>query len=366
MATLINYNLSTFRDNPQPNKRRLQELQHSEARAHAARVSYWRKRKGEVSNGAEKKVVSRAGEEDENLRPLSTALLLTRPLSGNGGWALAPQRNCVTDEQSAASGPAFLEGLRSGVPFSIQSTSTGTSAHESPISNSERSASSSYDSWDTGGKDVDCRDDSPPYVRLTRAPSSRLFDPLDSFPVRQGDEVSAAMNHYVTHWAPSQRPGLKDQTRDNPLIRETLSSALQNVELFEAIVALCLSFKAAGQDFHIRLSNAALHHKVQTLAAIRRKLASGIVDEAIIMATVFLMIIDVSLATGVIAVVINKYRMSSWMNKHIKHTSKVSARWSRQGFQGTGGRLRRLFCPLYLGESSPRICGPVFNSSEKG
>lgn len=45
MATFIDYNLSTFRDNSKPNKRRLQELQHTAARAHAARVAYWRNRK---------------------------------------------------------------------------------------------------------------------------------------------------------------------------------------------------------------------------------------------------------------------------------------------------------------------------------
>jgi len=87
---------------------------------------------------------------------------------------------------------------------------------------------------------------------------------------------------------------LKYQTRDNPLISETFPSALHNVELFEAIVALCLSFKAAGQGFQADLSKAALQHKGQALAGIRDKLASGTVDEAVVMATIFLMIIDVS------------------------------------------------------------------------
>ena len=97
----------------------------------------------------------------------------------------------------------------------------------------------------------------------------------------------------IYHWAPSQRPGLKFQTKDNPLIRDVFPSALQNVELFEASVALCLSFKAAGSNFTTYLCNACLHHKGEALAGIRNKLMSGRVDEAVIFATVLLMIIDV-------------------------------------------------------------------------
>ena len=97
----------------------------------------------------------------------------------------------------------------------------------------------------------------------------------------------------VHNWAPSQRPGLKYQTKDNPLIRDAFPAALQNLELFEATRALCLSFKAAGQNFQTRMSSQSLHHKGQALSAIRAKLNSGRVDEAVILATVFLMIIDV-------------------------------------------------------------------------
>lgn len=97
----------------------------------------------------------------------------------------------------------------------------------------------------------------------------------------------------IHHWAPSQKPGLKFQTKDNPLIRDVFPAALQNVELFEACVALCLSFRAAGSNFTTYLCNAALHHKCEALAGIRNKLMSGQVDEAVIFATVLLMIIDV-------------------------------------------------------------------------
>ena len=88
-------------------------------------------------------------------------------------------------------------------------------------------------------------------------------------------------------------PGLKYQTKDNPLIRDAFPAALQNVELFEAAVALCLSFKAAGQNFQEQMCNWSLYHKGRALSGIRSKLKSGLVDEAVILATVFLMIIDV-------------------------------------------------------------------------
>ncbi len=97
----------------------------------------------------------------------------------------------------------------------------------------------------------------------------------------------------INNWAPSQRPGLKYQTRDNPLIRDAFPAALQNVELFEATVALCLSFKAAAQNFRTRMCNWSLYHKGQALSGIRNKINCGLVDEAVILATVFLMIIDV-------------------------------------------------------------------------
>lgn len=72
-------------------------------------------------------------------------------------------------------------------------------------------------------------------------------------------------------------------------------SALQNLELFESIIALMTSFKAAGHNFQSRLSNVSLYHKGRALAGIRAKLGSGLVDEAVMLSTVFLMIIDVSL-----------------------------------------------------------------------
>lgn len=131
-------------------------------------------------------------------------------------------------------------------------------------------------------------------------------------------------------WAPSQRPGLKYQTKDNPLIRDVFPAALQNVELFEATVALCLSFKAASQGLQSRVFRKSLHHKGQALVGIRNKLTSGAVDEAVILATVFLMIIDVSgTFTGCLQPA-DSSRMSSTMFELTKHTSMVFERWSKQ------------------------------------
>lgn len=65
------------------------------------------------------------------------------------------------------------------------------------------------------------------------------------------------------------------------------------MELFEALVALCLTFRAAGSNFSSYLCKASLQHKCEALAGIRKKLISGQVDESVIMATVLLMIIDV-------------------------------------------------------------------------
>ncbi|EXJ65077.1 hypothetical protein A1O7_01417 [Cladophialophora yegresii CBS 114405] len=213
MSTLINYNQATFKDHPEPNKRRLQELQHSAARAHAARVAYWRKR-------GVQSVKSRAAEHRQR-----------------------------------------------------QDDGTSNASTESTIHVKQ-----------------ECNSVVVP--KLARLPVSSLFDPFDAIPIAQNADVVAAIDHYINKWAPSQRPGLKYQTKDNPLIRDAFPAGLQNVELFEAIVALCLSFKAAAQNFEPRVCSRSLYHKGQALSGIRNKLTSGWVDEAVILATVFLMIID--------------------------------------------------------------------------
>ncbi|EXJ79317.1 hypothetical protein A1O3_08819 [Capronia epimyces CBS 606.96] len=291
MATLINYDVSTFRDAINPNKRRLQDLQHSEARAHAARVAYWRKRKIEVPIRIRKHLPHGTSGEGQDPITSSTVLPQTRPLSDDedaGPLALKRSKRVIERRRE----PLFLDQSRSELRPRSQSRLSGTTSQTNATSSNGRRNSASHDGWVLANVDVDGRVGLARYLRLSRAPSSDIFDPLDSFPVRQGDEVVTAIDHYITNWAPSQRPGLKYQTRDNPLIRDMFPSALQNVELFEAIVALCLTFKAAGQNTQTRLSAAALHHKVQALAGIRAKLVSGTVDEAVIMATIFLMITD--------------------------------------------------------------------------
>ena len=94
-------------------------------------------------------------------------------------------------------------------------------------------------------------------------------------------------------WAPSQRPGLRDQLKDNPLLAHVLPAALRNAELLEAMIAMCLSFIASGNGFEENISAPALHHRGLALAAIRAKIKNGVVDSSVVLATTFLMIVDV-------------------------------------------------------------------------
>ncbi|KIX07005.1 uncharacterized protein Z518_04981 [Rhinocladiella mackenziei CBS 650.93] len=272
MATLINYDLSTFRDHPKPNKRRLQELQHSEARAHAARVAYWRKKKTNLPVRAKKKSSREVNRQDTGSDASTTSMVGPKPVSDDVD---------VTLKLKTEHGFVYEFGLKP-LPQSSRS--------DSVVAISQRDPTLKRVPWrsnfESGSENLVVD------MKLPRHPKSNFLDPFDSVPTRQGDEVVAAMDHYIHNWGPSQRPGLKYHTKDNPLIRDVFPTALQNVELFEAAVALCLSFKAAGQNFQTGLSNSSLYHKGQALAGIRNKLNWGVVDEAVILATVFLMIID--------------------------------------------------------------------------
>ncbi|KIW96669.1 uncharacterized protein Z519_02060 [Cladophialophora bantiana CBS 173.52] len=298
MPTLVNYNQSTFKDHAKPNKRRLQELQHSEARAHAARVAYWRKKGIPVAKPVSppRRGSDKSSEGDSSSKePSSTGANIKQESESSDEiylqWNCSPSTGALVASDSLfatdVDRKAEKKYTASGQSGSIltRSCPTPTSSKEKWRRRSE--TASSHDS--SQGAICDMPAD---LVRLARHPTSHLFDPFDSVPVRQGDEVVAAMDHYIHNWAPSQRPGLKYQTKDNPLIRDAFPSALQNVELFEATVALCLSFRAAGQNFQKRMCNWSLYHKGQALSGIRTKLNSGCVDEAVILATVFLMIID--------------------------------------------------------------------------
>ncbi|KAK5461381.1 hypothetical protein LTS15_003444 [Exophiala xenobiotica] len=296
MATLVNYDLSTF-TKPKPNKRRLQELQHSEARAHAARVAYWRKRQLPPTTAPEQ-VHFKSKHQDASPDASSA--------SDN-----ASKRSTSRDVQGEAfvqEDPAIGEESKTALIFvneysrTFGRESVASSNSESLAICSQQITSSSRSHWqsdsgsdlcsESNGMETRLEVKTISDMRLPRHPKSPLFDPLDTLPVPQDNDVVAAIEQYLHTWAPSQRPGLKNQTRNNPLITDVFHSALQNVELFESMIALITSFKAAGQNFQSRLSNVSLYHKGQALAAIRTKLSSGLVDEAVMLSTVFLMIID--------------------------------------------------------------------------
>ncbi|KIW30513.1 uncharacterized protein PV07_06254 [Cladophialophora immunda] len=297
MPTLVNYNQSTFKDHAKPNKRRLQELQHSEARAHAARVAYWRKKAGPVAKPGQpqRKGSDKSSEGGSSSKEPSDAgaIIKQEPEKPNEilQWKCDPSPDSVFASEPVSAADVDRKSEQKHTPGS-QSGSTQTLSFSNSTPSHEKwrrrsPTSSSYDS-----KQGVIGESPADLIRLARQPTSQLFDPFDSVPVRQGDEVVTAMDHFIHNWAPSQRPGLQYQTKDNPLIRDTFPFALQHVELFEASVALCLSFRAAGQNFQTRMCNWSLYHKGQALNGMRTKLNSGCVDEAVILATVFLMIID--------------------------------------------------------------------------
>ncbi|KAI1613677.1 hypothetical protein EDD36DRAFT_204279 [Exophiala viscosa] len=294
MATLINYDYSTFKL-PKPNKRQLQDLQHSEARAHAARVAYWRTRKGPppaVAKGASSYHVRN----DNLINAWPTPSTSSRETSVESGRhvKLSPPDNKIHEQPDITTDTLnHVQGATAQSVNARQSEELAISSKPSPQSSSVpwsfnqndgpvNSRRNAHQKWVDVGE----------YTRISRHPSSGLFDPLDTLPTRQGDEVVASMNHFLHVWAPSQRPGLRYQTKDNPLIKDIFNSALQHRELFEALISLCLTFKAASQDFKTPMREASLYHKGQALVGIRTKLTSGSIDEAVILSTVFLMITD--------------------------------------------------------------------------
>ncbi|KAJ9643145.1 hypothetical protein H2204_002040 [Knufia peltigerae] len=288
MATLVNYDVTTF-EKPKPNKRRLQELQHSEARAHAARVAYWRKRNLSVTKTSQQ-VFSEFGHQDVSPGTSSASEQDSQILPGN------------TRDNS----PGYKQGLSPpGLTF-VHEHSSILESHSSAGGRRERPTSSSHRKRLSATSHQRNRSDDDSntqpvknmeasrlgYMGLTQNPNYLFFEPIDSLRNPRREDVVTAVQQYLNTWAPGQKPGLRHQTRDNPLIKEVFYSALQNLELFESIIALMTSFKAAGHNFQSRLSNVSLYHKGRALAGIRAKLGSGLVDEAVMLSTVFLMIID--------------------------------------------------------------------------
>lgn len=176
MATFVDYNLSTFRDHPKPNKRRLQELQHTEARAHAARVAYWRKRKSGPRTRAKSPAQAKNDHIDSGLDD-SSALTSSEPHDSHSDTRrLSPE--CLSDLGSGQS--SGLSGQRvPGHALTVASPAHSRSSRRSGL-----------------GDQLDHKfGDLSVFIQLTSHPKSRLFDPFDTVPSRQGEEVVTAMDH---------------------------------------------------------------------------------------------------------------------------------------------------------------------------
>lgn len=201
MATLINYDSSTFKQS-KPNKRRLQDWQHSEARAHAARVAYWRTRESPSAAVAHANGASRdRARNDGPVNALPTPSTSSRETSVESGGHVklrradknkSEQSDTPTDPSSQDQG-ATPQSVRTG---SGQSEALTISSNRSP-----RSGGSPWSLGQSGGSFVFTQEghqtwaDVAGYTRLARHPSSGLFDPLDTLPSRQGNDVVASMNH---------------------------------------------------------------------------------------------------------------------------------------------------------------------------
>lgn len=191
MATLVNYSVSTFRDHPKPNKRRLQELQHSEARAHAARVAYWRNKKDIRASGP-KKPREETSQEGHNVKVAEAG---RRVSSRSAGSKVSGKHGCKDDQgiksrssSAEASWTGTLVTTSQSSPDSIKGIWRSSSSESSPFSDE---------------RDMDGWDDLAEYLRLPQQPKSPLFDPFNSFPCRQGDEVVVAMDHCKALPSPS-------------------------------------------------------------------------------------------------------------------------------------------------------------------
>jgi hypothetical protein len=95
------------------------------------------------------------------------------------------------------------------------------------------------------------------------------------------------------------------------------------------------------------MCNWSLYHKGQALAAIRNKLYSGWVDEGVILATVFLMIIDVRLGQSDCPGLADRSRMSFWTSRLTKLICTDSERWPKPSrLQAVKSCLGVLCCRL--------------------
>lgn len=176
MATFVDYNLSTFRDHSKPNKRRLQELQHTEARAHAARVAYWRKRKSGPRPRPKSAAQAQKDHIDSGLDDSSILTSSEQPDSHSDTRRLSPE--CLSD-LSSGQGSGLTGPRVSGNALTFRSPAHSHSPGRSGLG----------DQLDQKFGDLNV------FIQLTSHPKSRLFDPFDTVPSRQGEEVVTAMDH---------------------------------------------------------------------------------------------------------------------------------------------------------------------------
>lgn len=182
MATFVDYNVSTFRDNSKPNKRRLQELQHTEARAHAARVAYWRKRGPGSSTRLKGRVPPTQSQTDSSLDDISV------PTPGEQHGS-SPDTRTINLEVSSD----LSSGQKSRHDLHSELMGRKASADALAFKSLAHFHSSKYDEL---GDQLDPKfGDLNVFIRLTSHPKSLLFDPFDTLPSRQGEEVVTAMNH---------------------------------------------------------------------------------------------------------------------------------------------------------------------------
>lgn len=176
MATFVDYNLSTFRDHSKPNKRRLQELQHTEARAHAARVAYWRKRKPGLRTRPKSTAQAKKDHVDSGLDDSSVLTSSEQHDSHSDTRRLSPE--CLSDlssgQGSGLTGPRIPDNA-----LTFQSPANSHSSRKSGLG----------DQLDQKFGDLNV------FIQLTSHPKSQLFDPFDTVPSRQGEEVVTAMDH---------------------------------------------------------------------------------------------------------------------------------------------------------------------------
>lgn len=210
MPTLINYNQSTFKNNVKPNKRRLQELQHSAARAHAARVAYWRRKGVDLTEGPSPQ--RKQSQDDDDADASSESTSHVKQESDDAAETSSSQTSFASSHVILAKRetPSVTESSQHALrDIATQSPS------ESPLTRSL--PTSTPTSIPTKDKWLFSSETASPYhaalteqwndladlIQLNQQPKSQPFDPFDSIPVRQDRQVVVAMDYCVylfTHY----------------------------------------------------------------------------------------------------------------------------------------------------------------------